>query len=56
MEADVNRVQVLELLAQYKPLLAVRYHVKSLALFGSTARDGAGPESDMDILVEHRHG
>lgn len=26
--------------------------VKSLALFGSTARDEAGPKSDIDILVE----
>lgn len=29
-----------------------RFHVKSLALFGSVARDEAGPESDVDILVE----
>jgi hypothetical protein len=26
--------------------------VKSLALFGSVARDEAGPESDVDVLVE----
>ncbi len=26
--------------------------VKSLALFGSTARDQAGPRSDIDLLVE----
>lgn len=26
--------------------------VKSLALFGSTARNEAGPESDLDFLVE----
>ena len=28
------------------------FHVRSLALFGSTARDEAGPESDVDMLVE----
>lgn len=28
------------------------FHVKSLALFGSVARDEAGPESDLDLLVE----
>ena len=28
------------------------FGVKSLALFGSVARDEAGPESDVDILVE----
>ena len=29
-----------------------RFHVKSLALFGSVARDEAGPESDLDLLLE----
>lgn len=29
-----------------------RFHVKSLAIFGSVARDEAGPDSDVDILVE----
>src|SRR3990170_8682390 len=28
------------------------FGVKSLALFGSVARDEAGPESDLDLLVE----
>ena len=47
----MNRLQVLELLAHYKPMLADRYDVTNLALFGSTARDTAGPEGDIDILV-----
>jgi len=47
----MDRTQVLELLTHYKPMLADRYNVTSLALFGSTARDAAGPESDIDILV-----
>lgn len=29
-----------------------RFHVRSLALFGSVARDEAGPESDLDLLLE----
>ena len=29
-----------------------RFGVKSLALFGSAARDEAGPDSDVDVLVE----
>ena len=29
-----------------------RFGVKSLALFGSVARDEAGPDSDLDLLVE----
>lgn len=30
------------------------FGVSSIFLFGSTARDEAGPESDVDILVEFR--
>ncbi len=29
-----------------------RFGVRSLSLFGSVARDQAGPESDVDIVVE----
>ncbi len=29
-----------------------RFGVQSLALFGSVARDEAGPDSDLDLLVE----
>jgi uncharacterized protein len=47
----VNRAHVLHLLAQHKPALADRFGLVSLALFGSTARDAAGPDSDIDILV-----
>ncbi len=47
----MNRARALELLAQSKPILSERYGVTDLALFGSTARDAAGSESDLDILV-----
>jgi len=47
----MNRASALELLAQSKPILAARYGVTDLALFGSTARDAARRESDLDILV-----
>lgn len=48
----MNRARVLELLNRNKPLLAARYGVKALALFGSTARDTARSDSDIDILVK----
>jgi predicted nucleotidyltransferase len=32
-------------------MLAERFGLVSLALFGSTARDAAGPDSDIGILV-----
>ena len=47
----MDRTLVLQQLARCKPLLAARYGVDRLALFGSTARDGARPDSDIDILV-----
>ena len=39
------------MLTALKPLFAKRFGVTRLALFGSTARDEAGPESDVDIVV-----
>lgn len=47
----MKRDDVLVLLAKSKPALAARYGVVDLALFGSTARDTARPESDVDILI-----
>jgi hypothetical protein len=35
-----------------KPTLLARYPIRQLALFGSVARNEAGPKSDVDILVE----
>ncbi len=45
------RARVLDLLAQSKPTLTARYGVTRLTLFGSTARDAARGDSDIDILV-----
>lgn len=47
----MNSGQVLELLTQSKPILAERYGVTQLALFGSTVRGTARGDSDIDILV-----
>ena len=47
----MNRDQAISLLAQSKPILAERYGVTKLALFGSTARGTARPDSDVDVLV-----
>ncbi len=33
-----------------------RYRIQRLALFGSALRDQAGPESDLDLLVEFEPG
>ena len=47
----MKRKHTLKKLAELKPLLARRFGVTRLALFGSTARDEAGPDSDVDIVV-----
>ncbi len=47
----MNRSQTLQLLAEHKAVLARRFGVTRLALFGSTARDTARDDSDVDILV-----
>jgi len=47
----MNRTHVLQLLEQHKGELARRYGVVDLALFGSTVRNAARPDSDIDILV-----
>ena len=47
----MNRARAIELLTQSKPVLAARFGVTHLALFGSTARDCARDGSDVDVLV-----
>jgi predicted nucleotidyltransferase len=36
--------------------LCREYHVRRLSLFGSTARNTSGPQSDIDLLVEFEPG
>lgn len=47
----MDRELVLEKLTAAKPLLAARYGVTRLALFGSTVRGEAHASSDVDIVV-----
>lgn len=47
----MDRSTALQLLKEHRPALADRFGVVRLALFGSTARDTARPDSDVDVLV-----
>jgi predicted nucleotidyltransferase len=47
----MDRDTVLNLLAAHKRELATRFGVVSLALFGSTARNTASDNSDVDVLI-----
>ena len=51
----MNRNEVLDTLRAHKPVLAERFGVSELALFGSFARDEATELSDVDILVSFSH-
>ncbi|KAF5087478.1 MULTISPECIES: nucleotidyltransferase family protein [Methanoculleus] len=51
-----TRTEVLEVLRSLKGELRERYHVESIALFGSYAREEQGEGSDIDILVEFGSG
>jgi uncharacterized protein len=48
----MKRDQVIRILAERRSELHENYAVKTLALFGSVARDEARHDSDVDLLVE----
>ena len=48
----MSRAEILALLSRHKPEMQHRFGVRSLALFGSRAREQPHPASDFDMLVE----
>lgn len=44
--------EVLHLLSTRQPEIRQKFGVRDLAIFGSVARNDAGPDSDLDVLVE----
>jgi hypothetical protein len=51
----MRRELALDLLRAHRAEIVSRYGVKRLALFGSTARDEAREDSDVDVLVDFAH-
>ncbi len=47
----MSRSEIIDLLVRHKSILADRFDVKLLALFGSVARNTDQENSDVDILV-----
>lgn len=47
----MKRNNALAILREIKPVLAQQFGITRMALFGSTARDEAGEDSYVDILV-----
>ena len=50
MSSDLDTIQ--ETLSQHKDEIKRRFPVKSLAVFGSYARQADGEDSDVDVMVE----
>ena len=50
--AGMTSHQALRLLSERLPEMRRLFAVRELALFGSAARDEAGPNSDFDLLVQ----
>ncbi len=48
----MKRDEALRILSELKPALSDRYRVARLGIFGSTSRDEATEQSDVDIVVE----
>ena len=48
----MRRDEALKRLSERKDELRDRFGVKTIAIFGSTARDEARPDSDVDVLIE----
>ncbi len=48
----MKKLQAIQTLSSSKAVLSQRFGVSRLALFGSTARDVANTNSDVDILVD----
>jgi len=51
----MQRQEVLKILADHRDAMRQQFGVKSLALFGSVARDEATETSDVDLLVAFAH-
>ena len=49
---DLDLAEIRRRLAAARPALTRQFPIRSMAVFGSFARGEAGPDSDVDVLVE----
>ncbi|MDO8412618.1 MAG: nucleotidyltransferase family protein [Gallionellaceae bacterium] len=52
----MKKQEAMDFLTSHKQLFIERFGVKHLALFGSTVRNEAREDSDLDVLVEFEGG
>jgi uncharacterized protein len=48
----MDRERILKIIAEHRERLGQEFGIKSIALFGSVARNESSPSSDVDLLVE----
>lgn len=48
----MQRADAIARIAAHRAEITERFGVRTLSLFGSVARDEAGPDSDVDVVVE----
>ena len=51
----IDKETIVSKLREIKPVLAQKYTVTEIALFGSYSREEQNANSDIDILVSHAH-
>ena len=44
--------EIIKKIKEQYPFLSKQYGVRRIGIFGSVAMDSAGPDSDVDIVVE----
>jgi len=49
------RDEIIKKIKEQYPYLSRQYGIRRIGLFGSVAKDSAGPDSDVDIVVEFDH-
>jgi uncharacterized protein len=52
----MRRAEAISTLQKFLPTIRSEFRVRRLALFGSTARDEAKDDSDLDVLVDFEAG
>jgi len=50
-ELQVSKKEIIKILRQYKKEFAEQYGILTIGIFGSAARDEAGEDSDVNIVV-----
>jgi predicted nucleotidyltransferase len=48
----MTQKEILDFLRKHRELFASKYHIEKIGLFGSYARNEAGEESDIDLVIQ----